>query len=64
MGAYGWLHSPTGFRLGGEARDPNEFSVYQLDLPHGWEADASKEPGPDGVHLLLHDAIIVARVSV
>lgn len=60
--ARAWLHRPEGFTIDGVTRDPNEFSVYQLDLPNGWAEDASTKPGPDGAHLLLHDARIVAKV--
>jgi hypothetical protein len=44
-------------------RDPNEFAVYRLELPTGWDADVSVEPHTsDGVHRLLHDALIVSKV--
>lgn len=41
-------------------RNPTEFSVYSLALPNGWDTDAM--PGYDGVHLLLHNAKIIAKV--
>ncbi len=40
-------------------------SVYELKLPSGWDKDVSQEPSPDdGVHRLLHDALITNRVQV
>lgn len=41
--------------------NPDDFSVYALTLPTGWDADVSAEPGSDGVHNLLHDAKIIKR---
>jgi hypothetical protein len=34
--------------------------VYGLILPVGWDLDVSRQPAPDGVHRLLHDARIVS----
>jgi hypothetical protein len=41
--------------------DPKNFSVYVLRLPNSWEADVSESPARDGVHNLLHDAVIVGK---
>ncbi len=43
--------------------EPKNFSVYQLNLPNSWDKDVSKEPGEDGIHSLLNDAIIVRKVG-
>jgi hypothetical protein len=41
-----------------------DAAVYGLLLPTGWEVDVSPEPDPtDGVHRLLHDARILAKVA-
>jgi len=36
-----------------------EPKVYGLVLPANWDKDVSPEPAEDGVHRLLHDALIV-----
>lgn len=43
--------------------DPSDFSIYDLELPYGWLQDVSTDPGPDGVHHLLVDAIIVRKCT-
>ncbi len=60
--ALSWLYRPEGLTIDGQKRDPNEFSIYSLALPRGWAEDVSEKPGPDGAHLLLHDAKLVAKV--
>lgn len=40
---------------------PDDFSVYELDLPNGWLRDVSITPGEDGIHHLLVDATIVRK---
>ena len=43
-------------------RDPDEFAVYRLELPTGWDDDVSATVDTeDGVHRPLHDALIVSR---
>jgi len=43
---------------------PFKAAVYVLELPTGWNTDVSPEPHPsDGVHRLLHDALITGRVG-
>lgn len=38
----------------GEARDPNNFSVYKVYLANGWE-DVTQVPGKDGIfHLKIN----------
>jgi hypothetical protein len=73
----GWVWSTiqqaNDFRTGlMETLFPNwksqEFSVYELDLPNGWEVDVSPDPiAPGdtacGAHFLLNDAQIVGAVS-
>ena len=43
---------------------PFRLAAYGLILPTSWEEDVSPEPGPDGVHHLLHDARVVALDAV
>jgi len=38
-----------------------QFAVYRLTLPNGWDMDVYG-PDADGIHNLLHDAVIVGRV--
>lgn len=48
-------------------RTPLPFvaAVYAIELPTGWNEDVSPEPCPeDGVHNLLHDAVILHRVDL
>jgi hypothetical protein len=56
-----FLHRAEGFYIEGKRRDPWSFSVYALELPTGWAEDVME--GPDGVHLLLRDARILAKVT-
>lgn len=40
-------------------------AVYELELPTGWDEDASPEMSPDGpYHHLLHTARILQKVQV
>lgn len=53
-------------RMGGvPAGDGNvyEGAVYGLILPNGWDSDVSPEPGDDGIHNLLVDAILIPRTG-
>ncbi len=43
-------------------RNNQDFAVYEMTLPAGWDVDVSKEPLADGAHHLLNDAVIVARI--
>jgi GNAT superfamily N-acetyltransferase len=38
-----------------------KYAVYKLALPNDWNTDVNPEKGPDGVHLLINDALIVAK---
>jgi hypothetical protein len=63
--AYTWLHKTDGFVIEGTIRNPDQFSVYLLELPSNWEADVSPRPHPDDhVHRLLNDSRIVRKVEV
>lgn len=56
--------APTQGMLSFEGRTPVLCAVYGLVLPTGWEADVTPEPDPsDGVHRLLHDALILPLVQ-
>ena len=37
-------------------------AVYEICLPTDWNTDVNPIPGPDGVHNLLHDSVILRRV--
>lgn len=41
---------------------PFNASVYELQLPTSWEVDVSPTCADDGVHRLLHDALIIRKI--
>jgi len=42
--------------------DGRKFSVYELELPTGWDIDVTSVPDQNGVHHLIPDAIILRKV--
>ncbi len=61
-----YSRSTGGLHLGDDDwRNPDDFSVYLLQLPTGWATDVSSEPDPiDKVHRLLTDSPIIWRVDI
>lgn len=57
--AFEFLFS-DGFAKAFPDREPAEFAVYTLLLPHRWDRDTSG-PEDDGVHRLVNDARILGR---
>ena len=39
----------------------SDFSIYELELPTNWDTNVSLQTHDDGVHRLLHDAVIVGK---
>ena len=45
-----------------DLKNPETFSVYELELITSWDEDVSLLPGVDGIHHLKHDAKIKRKV--
>ena len=60
--AHAFLHTEA-FRRAMPARRAEDFSVYMLDLPHGWDEDIYLWD-QDDVHHLAEDAVIVKKVTL